>query len=151
MTSLDVLEEVVDRVNRRELLLARDDRVERLHDGTRPLAQLEAVASFGHAEHLGDDDEGEREREAGDEIELGCVLRVVEVAVDERLDARPQLLDRAGREDLRHEPAQPVVVGRVEVQHRAVAAVAALVEQRLNFRVGVSFEQPRAGGDVPRR
>ena len=38
------------------------------------------------------------------------------IAVDERLDPRPQALDRRRREGQRHQPPQPGVVRRVEVQ-----------------------------------
>ena len=80
-------DDVVDRVERRELLLAGEDRVEGLHDRARPLAELVAVAAFGDAEHLRDHDEGEREREIGDEVHLaGAALGDrVEVLVDELL------------------------------------------------------------------
>ena len=67
-----------------EDLLAREDRVERLHDRARPFAQLRAVAAFGDAEHLRDHDERQREREAGDEVEVGAGRGGgVEVLVDE--------------------------------------------------------------------
>ena len=73
--------------NARERLLAGEDRVERLHDRARPLAQLRAVAAVGDAEHLGDHDERQREREVGDEVHLAGAARVdrVEVLVDELL------------------------------------------------------------------
>ena len=73
----------------------------------------------------------------------------VEVLVDELLHARAQLLDRARREHLRHEPAQPVVVGRVEVEHRVRAALAPLLEHRLD--VGVDRGPPSASRAAPRR
>ena len=43
---------------------------------------------------------------------------LVERLVDQPLDLGPQRLDHLRRERLRHEPAQPVVVGRVEVEDR---------------------------------
>ena len=62
--------------------------------------------------------------------------RDVEVLVDELLHARAQLLDRAGREHLRDEPAQPVVVGRIEVEHVVASAVAPFREHRVDVGVG---------------
>ena len=53
---------------------------------------------------------------------------VVEQAVDDRLDPRPHRLDGPRRERLEHEPAQPRVVGRLEVEH---ARVVELVERRV--------------------
>ena len=104
---VDVSDDVVDRVERRELFLTSQDRVERLHDRARPFAQLVAVSSFGNAEHLGDHHEGEWEREIGDEVHLAGVAHDhgVEMAVDEFLHARVELFDGARREHLRHEAA----------------------------------------------
>ena len=136
----------------RERLLAGEDRVERLHDRARPLAQLIAVAALRDAEHLGDHDEGQREREVGDEVHRSGAARgdVVEVLVDELLHARVQLLDRARREHLRHEPAQAVVVGRVEVEHRVrLAARPSLLEHRLEILVDRVGDRP--GVCAPRR
>ncbi len=62
----------------------------------------------------------------GDEVDVAAGgERDVEVLVDELLHARPELLDGARREHLGDQPAQPVMVGRVEVQHVVRAALAA--------------------------
>ena len=64
------------------------------------IAQLRAVSSLRDAEHLRDHDEGEREREVGDEIHLAGAtgLDRGEAFVDELFDAGMQLLDHARRE-----------------------------------------------------
>ena len=54
---------------------------------------------------------------------------VVEQLVDHLLHAGPQLLDGARGERLRHQLAQPGVVGRVDVEDRLGAAL-------LAFRIG---------------
>ena len=56
-------DDVVDGVERGERLFAGEDRVERLDHRARPFAELKAIAPFGNAEHLGDHDEGQRERQ----------------------------------------------------------------------------------------
>ena len=134
---VDIGDDVVDRIERGELLVTGEDRVERLHDGTRPLPQLRAVATLGDPEHLGDHDERQRERQVGDEVHLAGPARVdrIEVLVDELLHPGLELLDGPRREHLRHEPAEAVVVGRVEVEHRVRATLAAFVEHRLDVGV----------------
>ena len=59
--------------------------------GVRPLADLVAVGD-GHAHHLGDHREREREGEVGDEVHLAPVGGGVEVLVDE--PARPAAAGR---------------------------------------------------------
>jgi len=88
---------------------------------------LRTVATLGDAEHLGDHHERQREGEARDEVDVGAGReRGVEVLVDQLLHTRAQLLDHARREDLRQPAVAAVVVGRVEVEHVVVAALAAL-------------------------
>ena len=69
---------------------------------------------------------GQREREVGDEVDVGAGRRARRRGARRRVAARAGAAPRrAGREHLRDEPAQPVMVGRVEVEHVVAAAVAA--------------------------
>ena len=139
----ELVGEVPHRVARdedRAHLVGREDRVEALHDRAGPLAQLRPVAVVRDAEHLRDDRERQREREVGDHVHLAGAARLdrVEVLVDELLHARREPFDHARREHLRHEPPQPVVVGRVEVEHRVVAALLAGRRRALAGRAGTT-------------
>ena len=83
---------------------------------------------------------GTSSMQVGDQVELAEVPGVLDHAVDDRLDPRPQALDGARRERLRHEPAQPGVVGRLHVDQLEVEQVP---ERRL--------VRPAAGsGPIPR-
>ncbi len=116
--------------------------IERLHDRARPLAELRAVAALGDAQHLRDDDERQRERERRDEIDIGARCPGhVEMLVDELLHPGPQCFDHAGREHLRHQSAQAVVVGRIEVEHVVRAAFAALGQHLCD--VGIDRDRDR--------
>ncbi len=126
-----------------------DDGFEELHHRVRPLAELVAVG-VGHPEHLGDDREGEREREPADEIDGTAAVEIVEQVVDEVLDAGDERLDARRRERLRDQAPDPGVVGRVEVQDRPAPAAGPvdarpLEERRLrgDGRVGVHHRQGR--------
>ena len=143
---------VVAAVERGGEVLVGDDRIEGLHERSRPGAQLQPVLSFRHAEHVGDHREGERERDVGDHVELGVGPRVGvgDEILEERLHAGSEAFDDARCEDLGDEPAEAVVVGRVEIEHRPVAA-AAIADQRLALGVhhrfrhdGVAVPRPRA-------
>jgi hypothetical protein len=58
-----------------------------------------------------------------------------EALVDELLDAGMELLDHARSEDLRHQSPQPVMIGRIEVQHRVRFTRVPLFEHRLELGV----------------
>ncbi len=95
------------------------DRVERQDDVGRPPA--EPVLILGRdPEHLADDDDRQRVGEVGDQVELPrpALLDPVEQAVDDLVDVRPHRFDHAGREGLADDAPQPVVVRRVEEEHR---------------------------------
>ena len=77
-----------------------------------PLADLLALA-LGHAEHPGDDLDGERRREVGHGVELVAVVERVEEAPDDLADHRLEGGHRPRREHPAHEGPQPVVLGRV--------------------------------------
>ncbi len=105
------------------------ERLERAGHLVRPGAELVAVA-VGHAQQLADDDERQREGEAGEEVDrlAGAVSAgdVVEQLGHEDTGSFAEPLDPADGEGARHQAAQPGVVGRVEAQDRAAAlAVAA--------------------------
>ena len=92
-------------------------RVEHLGDGVAPGAELDGVATLGHAEHLVDDGEGEGEGQLADEVDgLAALGEVVEDAVDQIAGGGPDALDGPGRERLRHQLADARVVGWVDVQ-----------------------------------
>ena len=73
-----------------------------------------------HPEHLGDHGDGQRLRDGGEQIDDVGVVDLPQQAVDDRLDARPQALDVAGRERLRHEPPHARVIGRLHVEDAGV-------------------------------
>ena len=102
--------------DRSDDLVVGDDRVERLHHRARPGGDL-LLVGVGHAEHLGDHVEGQREGELGDHVAGAALGHRVEHRVDQLLDPRSQRLDRRGREGLAHESAQARVVGWVGVEH----------------------------------
>jgi len=92
----------------------REKRHERLSELVSP--------SLGHAEQLADDGERQREREARHQVDrrIWTVrLDVVEEIVDHLLDPRLQRFDPAQRERGGDQPAEPGVVGRVDVEHVA--------------------------------
>ena len=117
-------------------LFVGDDRIECLHQGSRPRAQLQPVLSLGHAEQVGDHREGERERDVGDHVDLAVAagLGVGEEVVEEGLHTGSEVFDHSRGEDLGDEAAQAVMVGRIEVEHRAVA-LAAIAGER--FALGI--------------
>ena len=98
-------------------------------NGSRPSVSVCAqsrscvAVGVGHAEHVGDHPERQREREVGDHVHRAVAARHdgVERVVDQLLHAGRQLLDRPGREHLLHQPAEAGVVGRVEVEDAAGA------------------------------
>ena len=124
---LDVFGHVQPGIDDRRDVFGRRDRLERPHERVRPCAQLRAIG-LGHAEQLRDHEEGEREREVGDDVDgrAAAGRGVVEELVDQHLDARDERLDPPRRERLRHEPADARVVGRVEVEDRPLAAIGSL-------------------------
>jgi hypothetical protein len=114
----------------------------------RPAADLVAVIG-GHAQHLGDHTERQREREVDDDVHRPARRDPVERLVDQSLHPGPQALDRLRCERLRYKPAEAVVVGRVEVEHRppSPAAVARHLPQLLHpgQGVGVGFLDAEGG------
>ena len=109
----------------------RERRLEPERERVRPVAQLVAVA-VGHAEHVGDHLERQREREVGDHLHrVAARDDGVERGVDELLHARRELLDRARREHLLHDPADARVIGRIDVEHAAGAPLGPLTEHLL--------------------
>lgn len=72
----------------------------------------------GHAEHLRDDQSGQRHGERADEVHRRSVRDyVVDQLVDDLLRAGPHRLDRASGERTHHQFADPGVLRRVHVQH----------------------------------
>ena len=77
------------------------------------------LVGLRHAQHLGDDIEGQRERKSIDDVSVTIGRHLVEHLVDHLLDPRPERLDRSGGERLADEATQPGVVGRVDTQDRS--------------------------------
>ncbi len=86
-----------------------------------PVAEVVLVLTR-YAEHLADGVDGEREGELVDEVRLTLPAGprllddLVDQMVGERLDPRGELGDAARGERLGHQPAQPGVVRRVDVE-----------------------------------
>ncbi|CAB4873984.1 unannotated protein [freshwater metagenome] len=81
-------------------------------DVVRP--RLEAIAVLGRgAQHLGDDDRGDRVREVADHVDLTALQCRVDQLADDLVHARAQQLHRARRERHAHQRAQPRVVRRI--------------------------------------
>ena len=130
---LDVLGDVVAGVEDGGQLVGDHDRLEGLHQGVGPLAQLGPVV-LGHAEQLGDHRERQREGQVGDDVHPASRRDLVEHPVDEALDPGQERVDAPRREGLLGEATDAGVVGRVKVQHGPVAPLAALDAGRLEQR-----------------
>ena len=97
----------------------------------RPAAEQVAVG-VGHAEHVGDHLEREREREVGDDLQaVAARHHRVERVVDELLHAGRQLLDGPWGEDLLDDPADAGVVGGIDVEDAAGAPLGPVAEDLL--------------------
>lgn len=82
------------------------------HQIVRPRLELLAVRRR-HAQHLGDDDGGQRIREPADQVELGVLAQSVEEILDHGGDARSQVRDHPRGERFGDEATQARVNGRV--------------------------------------
>ena len=160
----------LDRRARRRL--GRVDLVHQAHVA-RPRPEVVPVR-LRDPEQLGDDRHRQRLDVVRDQVDLAGAGARVEQPVDDGLDPRPHRLDRPRRERLEHEPPQPRVIGRLEVEHPGVVE---LVERRVPGRrlgpahlrvrrlvqvgpaetavaqqpvdVGVPRDEPLRGGRVP--
>ena len=94
----------------------RHHRVERVDQVERPLLHLLAVL-LRHAEQVADDGDRDGVREVGHDVERAPVGDLVEDLRHELLHARVHRRHHARRERLVHQPAQPLVLGRIQEQH----------------------------------
>ena len=130
----DVVRHVVGRVHDVVHVQLGEHRLEAQRERVRPTAEQVAIG-VGHPEHVGDHLEGEREREIGDDLQpVAACDDGLERVVDERLDARRELLDGSWGEDLLDDPADARVVGRIEVEDAAGSPLGAVAEHRRGVR-----------------
>ena len=72
---------------------------------------------YRHAEQFADDRDRQREGERGEQVHLALSRHAVEQVGRDGGDPRPERLDPARGEGLAHQPAQSIVIGRVQVEH----------------------------------
>ena len=143
-----------------------------MHDARYRLAELLAPAcrdggavlppprpvGLGNADQLADHVDRQRSCEVPQQVHraaLGVVGQVIEQALDDRLDPRPELGGAARGERGRHQPAQPRVLRPVHFLHGPHVRQAVFGYVRSDVTVGVELEprvtQHRPGALVPRQ